>query len=74
MAHADMAEAIDDALIVKDAIGGDEVLQQFGLGEAGGDGGEVRRPRKTGPRPRRRWRGIRAGRAMPVRNIGTWAW
>jgi hypothetical protein len=26
--HADMAEAVDDALIIEDAIGGDEVLDQ----------------------------------------------
>src|SRR5438105_13705586 len=26
--HADMAETVDDALIIKDAIGGDEVLDQ----------------------------------------------
>jgi len=28
VAHADMAEAIDNALVVKDAVGGDEILDQ----------------------------------------------
>jgi hypothetical protein len=28
MTHADVAEAVDDPLIVEDAIGGDEVLGQ----------------------------------------------
>src|SRR6266849_464374 len=32
VAHADMAEAIDNALVVKDAVGGDEILDQRRIG------------------------------------------
>ena len=34
VAHADMAEAVDDALVVKDAVGGDEIFDQRRIGAA----------------------------------------